>query len=396
MVGTPYPLDGIRVVAFEIAAAGPFSTQVLADMGAEVIKIERPHIGDTVRQWDTAVKGLSSGYVWLNRNKRSICLDLKQEAGRDVVHRLVQNADVFFENFAPGVAEGLGLGYQALRAKNPALVYCSLSGYGQDGPYRERKAFDLLLQGETGLIASTGYPDAPAKVSVPLADISAGMYAAIGILLALYQRERTGEGQFIDISMFDSILSWLAYFPHHYWHKGELPERVGLRHHYVTPYGPFLARDNRYVNFAVASGKDWEVFCEKVIDRPDLLAQPRFETVELRRQNRDELESLVGEIFLERDSGEWFERLESAKLAYGQVRGIDEVLEHPQVAARNLIRHVESPVGSVPVIANPIRMSESAVRYDRVPALGEDTRDVLLEAGYSEDDISLLLEKEVI
>ena len=395
MVESSYPLEGIRVVAFETTAAGPFSTQILADMGAGVIKIERPHIGDTIRQWDTAVRGLSSGYVWLNRNKRSISVDLKREAGRDVVHRLVQEADVFFENFAPGVADGLGLGYQALRTKNPALVYCSISGYGQDGPYRNRKAFDLLLQGETGLIASTGYPDRPAKVSVPF-DISAGMYAAIGTLLALHQRERTGEGQFVDISMFDSILSWLAYFPHHYWHQGELPERVGLRHHYVTPYGPFLARDNRYVNFAVASGKDWEVFCEKVIDRPDLLAQPRFKTVESRRRNRAELEELVVAIFLERDSGEWFERLESAKLPYGEVRGMDEVLEHPQVPARHLIRYVESQVGSVPVIANPIRMSESAVRYDRVPALGEDTRAVLLQAGYREDEIALLLDEGVI
>ena len=249
---------------------------------------------------------------------------------------------------------------------------------------------------KTGLIASTGYPDRPAKVSVPLADISAGMYAAIGILLALRQRERTGEGQFVDISMFDSILSWLAYFPHHYWHQGELPERVGLRHHYVTPYGPFLARDNHYVNFAVASGKDWEVFCEKVIDRPDLLAQPRFKTVESRRQNRAELEELVVAIFLERDSGEWFERLESAKLPYGEVRGIDEVLEHPQVPARHLIQYVESEVGSVPVIANPIRMSESAVRYDRVPALGEDTRAVLLQAGYREDEIARLLDEGII
>jgi itaconate CoA-transferase len=236
-------LDGVRVVSFEQVLAGPFSTCILADMGAEVIKVERPGVGDLIRHWDKVVRGLSSGYVWLNRNKQSLTVDVKQEKGREILHRLIRNADIFFENYAPGVAQRSGLGYEKLKSINPRLIYCSLSGYGQDGPYRDVKAYDLLVQGEAGIIATTGYPDKPAKASVAIVDIASGMYATLGIVLALYQRQKSGEGQFIDISMFESIVSWLGYFPHHYWHQGEQPERMGMRHNYVTPYGPYLARD---------------------------------------------------------------------------------------------------------------------------------------------------------
>jgi crotonobetainyl-CoA:carnitine CoA-transferase CaiB-like acyl-CoA transferase len=236
-------LAGVKIAAFEQVLSGPFATCTLADMGAEVVKIERPGVGDLIRHWDSAVKGLSSGYVWLNRNKRSLTVDVKQKQGREIVHRLVRESDVFFENYAPGVAERLGFGYDALAAINPRLVYCSISGYGQDGPYRDVKAYDLLIQGEGGIIATTGYPDKPAKAGISIADIAAGMYAALGIVLALYQREKTGRGQQVDISMLESIVAWLGYFPHHYWHRGEEAARVGMRHHYVTPYGPYLARD---------------------------------------------------------------------------------------------------------------------------------------------------------
>ena len=389
-------LDGIRVVAFELAAAGPFCSELLADMGADVIKIERPETGDTIREWDTAVKGLSSGFVWLNRNKRSLTVDAKCADGKEIVHRLVGKADVFLENFAPGVTDRLGLGYQELQSINPGLVYCSISGYGQDGPYRDRKAFDLLIQGEVGLIATTGYPDRPAKVGPPVVDLTAGMYGALGIVMALYQRGRTGRGQHIDISMFDSFLSWLGYFPHHYWHRGELPTRVGMRHHYMTPYGPFLARDGKYVSAAVASPHDWEVFCRKVLERPDVWENPDFKTGELRRENRGELEEIIEEIFLHRDSAEWLERLESAGLPYGEIRGIDEVLSHPQVAARRMVREVQSPVGDIPVIASPLRMSESPARYSRVPALSEDTQAILGELGYGQEDIDRLRTDRVV
>ncbi len=393
---TAAALAGVRVVAFEQAAAAPFASHLLADMGAEVIKIERPGTGDVIRQWDTAVRGLSSGYVWLNRNKRSVTLDVKAPEGVAILRQLAERADVFLENFAPGVVDRLGVGYADLRARNPRLVYCSLSGYGQTGPYRDVKAFDLLIQGEAGVILSTGYPDKPAKVSVPIADIAAGMYAALGIVLALYQRDRTGEGQFIDIAMFESVLSWLGYFPHHYWHRGEEPERVGMRHHFVTPYGPYLARDGKYVNLAVASAHDWEVFCRQVLERPDLLEDPRFATNEARRTNRASLEALIEALIAERDAAYWLERLRAAGLPYGEVRGMAEVLAHPQVATRRMIREVASPVGRIPVIASPLHLSASPARYERVPALGEDTAAVLAELGYDEPAIARLRERGVI
>mgnify|MGYP001561902434 FL=1 len=389
-------LKGIRIVSLEQVLAGPFATCILADMGAEVIKIERPGTGDLIRHWDSVVRGLSAGYVWLNRNKRSLTVDVKKEAGREILHRLIAKADVFFENYAPGVAERLGLGYEKLGQLNPRLIYCSLSGYGQDGPYRDVKAYDLLIQGEAGIIATTGYPDKPAKAGIAIADIAAGMYSTLGILFALYQREKNGRGQFIDVSMFDSILSWLGYFPHHFWHAGEEPARVGMRHHYVTPYGPYLARNGQYVNLAVATAQDWKVFCRDVIERPDLLADQRFATFEGRRENRKVLEEMIEKIFLERDHGEWMDRLKKAALPYGEVRGIAQVLAHPQALARKLIREVDSPVGRVPVIGSALRMSGSPARYDRIPDLGEDTEPILKELGYDDNAIESLRRDKAI
>ena len=323
-------------------------------MGAEVIKVERPGTGDVVRQWDSAVRGLSSGFVWTNRNKRSFAVDAKQKAGHEAICWLAEREDVFLENFAPGVAQRLGLGADDLCRRNPRLIYCSLSGYGQDGPYRDVKAYDLLIQGEAGILATTGYPDKPAKVGVPIADIAASMYAALGTVLALYQRERTGRGQVIDISMFESVLSWLAYFPHHYWHQGTEPARIGMRHHYVTPYGPYLAGDGVYVNFAVATAKDWEVFCKQVAQRPGFLEDPRFQTVEKRLQNRGVLEETVEKLLLEQPHEEWLRRLKESRLPHGEVRGIAQVLAHPQVIARRMIREMESPAGPIPVIGSHV------------------------------------------
>jgi itaconate CoA-transferase len=361
-----------------------------------VIKVERPGVGDVIRSWDSVVKGLSSGYVWLNRNKRSITVDVKKDKGREILQALARKSDIFFENYAPGVAGRLGLGYEKLSEINPRLIYCSLSGYGQDGPYRDVKAYDLLIQGEGGIIATTGYPDKPARAGIAIADIASGMYAAIGILLALYQREKTGQGQLIDVSMLDSIVSWLGYFPHHYWHAGEEPARVGMRHHYVTPYGPYMASDGEYVNLAVASASDWEIFCCKVIERPELLADPRFATVEGRRKNRAELEETIENIFLERDHKYWLGQLKKAELPHGIVRGIAQVLAHPQVAARKLIREAESPVGKIPVIANALKMSDSPARYDRIPALGEDSEAILGELGYNAAEIATLRGEKII
>lgn len=389
-------LSGVRVLALEVSVAGPHCTRILGDMGAEVIKIEKPGTGDLIRNWDSAVRGLSSGYVWLNGNKRSFAVNVKKKAGLEAVLRLADRADVVLENFAPGVAERMGLGAAELCARNPRLIYCSLSGYGQDGPYRDVKAYDLLIQGEAGIIATTGYPDKPAKVGLPIIDLASSMYATVGILLALYQREKTGRGQFVDISMFESAVAWLGYFPHHYWHQGEEPARVGMRHHYVTPYGPYLASDGIYVNLAVATAQDWETFCRQVIERSDLLADPRFKTSEARRNNRGVLEELIEKIFLEHPHEEWLRRLRDSRLPYGEVKGIGEVLAHPQVIARRMIREMESPVGPVPVIGSPLRLADSPARLDRIPALGQDTEPILHELGYSDSEIEKLRRDHVI
>ena len=389
-------LAGVRVLALEVSVAGPHGTKILGDMGAEVIKLEKPGTGDLIRNWDSAVKGLSSGYVWLNGNKRSFVVDVKKKGGIEALHRLADRVDVVLENFAPGVADRMGLGAAELCARNPRLIYCSLSGYGQDGPYRDVKAYDLLIQGEAGIIATTGYPDKPAKVGLPIIDLASSMYATVGILLALYQREKTGRGQVIDISMFESAVSWLGYFPHHYWHQGEEPERVGMRHHYVTPYGPYLAGDGVYVNLAVATAQDWEVFCRQVIERPDLLEDARFNTTVARRKNRGVLEELIEKIFQEHPHEEWLRRLREARLPHGEVKGVAEVLAHPQVIARKFIREMESPVGPVPVIASPLRLSDSPARYDRIPDLGQDTEAILRELGYTDAEIETLRTDKVI
>jgi itaconate CoA-transferase len=389
-------LAGVRVLALEQAAAGPFATHLLADMGAEVVKIERPGEGDVIRTWDGAVRGLSSGYVWLNRRKRSVAIDAASPEGHAIVRRLARASDVFLTNFSPGAVERLGLGYATLGAEDPRLVYCAVTGYGQDGPYHEAKAYDLLIQGEAGIIATTGYPDKPAKVGIPITDIAAGMYAALGIVLAIHQRERTGVGQLVDVSMFESILEWLGYFPHHYWHQGAEPERVGMRHHYIVPYGPYLARDGRYVNVVVGSPRDWERFCRDVIARPELVADERFADAPARLRNRAALEGLIEEILASEDADTWSERLERAGLAHGLVRGIAEVLAHPQVAARRLIRMVESPVGTVPTIESALRLSNAPVATGPIPSLGGDTDDVLRGLGYTEREITSFRERKVI
>ncbi len=389
-------LTGVRVLALETSVSGPYCSRMLGDMGAEVIKIEQPEVGDLIRHWDSAVRGLSTGYVWLTANKKSFAVDLKKKAGLNVVLRLAKGVDIFLENFTPGVAQRLGLAAAELRAANPRLIYCSISGYGQDGPSRNVKAYDLLIQGEAGIIATTGYPDRAAKVGVPIADLASSMNAALAIVMALYQREQSGRGQVIDISMFESILAWLAYYPHHYWHQGEEPVRVGLRHHFLTPYGPYEASDGVAVNLAVATRKDWEIFCREVIERPDLLEDSRFETAERRRKNRDFLEKLIEKIFLKHPHQHWLGRLKKSQLPHGLIRNIGEVLAHPQVAAREIIQQVDSPVGPLPTIASPLRLSDSPARLDPIPSLGEHTETLLRDLGYSAQQIEQMHREGIV
>ena len=373
-------LADVRVVALEQAVAMPFCTQILAALGADVIKIEPPR-GDVVRGWDAAVNGLSTGFVAYNAGKRDVTVDAKTSAGRDVLRRIALSADVFVENLSPGAATRLGVGFDSLREERPGLIYCSLSGYGQTGPYRDVKAYDLLVQGESGLLLTNGTPDEPAKVGIPIVDMIAGVHAALAIVAAL----RTGEGTYLDISMLESASYWLSYYPHHWWHQRMEPPRSGMRHQYLSPYGPFRTRDGVYVNVVVASDDDWRRFCGAV-GRDDLLNDSRFATMGDRSRNREDLDAAV-EVTLASDIAEvWLDRLSSAGLAHGRVRSIREVVEHPQLLERGAFVTGDSPVGRLPLVRFPLSKSPEV----RVPGLGEHTREVLSELGYADAEIDHL------
>jgi crotonobetainyl-CoA:carnitine CoA-transferase CaiB-like acyl-CoA transferase len=380
------------VVAFEQALAMPYASWVLAEMGADVIKVERPARGDVIRGWDSAVRGLSAGFVWVNAGKRDVAIDLANDEGQAVARRLAEGADVVLENFAPGAVARLGVGADEIRQANRRIVYCSLSGYGQDGPYRSRKAYDLLVQGESGILLLTGLPEAPVKVGVPITDLVAGSNAAMAVAMALYERDRTGEGRYIDVAMLDSTVSWLGYAPHHFWHSAQEAPRTGLRHPYIVPYGPFAASDGTYVSFAVASAEDWSRFCHVVVDKPEWLADPRFDTVAKRTSNRLVLEPLVEAAIAKRPASYWLQRLEESALPYGEVRNVESVLGHPQLVQRQMFVTADSPVGEVPLIRFPL----APPGRRRLPALGEHTDEVLVEAGFAPDEVARLRERGAV
>jgi itaconate CoA-transferase len=381
-------LDGLTVVALEQAVALPFATFIFAELGATVIKLERPQ-GEVIRGWDSVVDGTSAGFVWLNAGKKDIAVDLSDPAGRDLVLKLVAKADVFVENFAPGVAARLGLSRADVESVNNDIVYCSLSGFGQTGPFEHRKAYDLIVQGESGLLLTNGSPEAPAKVGIPVTDLIGGSTAAVLVLAALIGR----QGRYLDVGMLDSVMTWLGYYPHFVWHGGGEPTRTGLRHQYTVPYGPYLASDARYVNIAVASASHWKGFCRDVVQHPEWESDPLFSTAERRTHNRSELEELVESEIAKLPAQKWIDRCEQAGIPFGAVRTIGEALDHPQVVDRGM--RVEATLNgqSVPLFRYPESVRD---RARLIPRLGEHTRELMLDVGYSDAEIDRLVEHAVV
>ena len=382
------PLEGVTVVALEQAVAVPFATRQLADLGARVIKIERPGVGDFARGYDDAVKGMSSQFIWLNRSKESLTLDLKQPEATEVLARLLGKADVFAQNLAPGAAERLGFGTEPLRAAHPRLIVCAVSGYGSTGPYRDRKAYDLLVQAESGLLSITGTEAESVKVPISVADIAAGMYAYSGILTALFMRERTGGGTAIEVSMLEALGEWMG-FPVYYTSSGKQSlRRSGARHAAIAPYGPFVGADGGVVFLGVQTEREWKAFCDAVLGRPALTLDPRFESNTKRVANLDALHRQIEEVFAELSANDIVARLEKAAIAYARLNSVRQFADHPQLAARRRWSEVESPVGSLPAMLPPVTMAGVTPRMDAVPGVGQQTDAILDELGYSSDTIS--------
>jgi itaconate CoA-transferase len=378
-MGPVLPLDGILVVSCEQAVAAPFATRQLAELGARVIKIERPGDGDFARAYDEAVKGMSSHFVWLNRSKESLTLDLKADAqaGGGVMAKLLARADVFVQNFAPGAAERLGLGAAALRERHPRLITCSISGYGPDGPYRDAKAYDLLIQSEAGLVSVTGSEEEPAKSGIPAADIGAGMYAFSGILAALYDRERTGAGTHLDISLFDALTEWMGFPLYYTAGSGNPPRRRGTSHAAIAPYGTFAAGDGTEVVIGIQNEREWVAFCGTVLRRPEVAVDPRFDTNARRVADRPALHAEIGAVFRELTGEQVTARLAEARIAHARRREVAEVLEHPQLAARDRWTEVGSPVGPLHALLPPITLPGRPPRMDPIPAVGEHTEAIM-------------------
>jgi itaconate CoA-transferase len=379
------PLSGVVVVSCEQAVAAPLATRHLADLGARVIKVERPGTGDFARDYDDAVRGMSSHFVWLNRSKESLVLDLKSPESAGVMRRLIARADVFVQNLAPGAAERLGLGAETLRARHPGLVTCSISGYGNSGPYRDAKAYDLLIQSEAGLVSITGSADSPAKCGIPVADIGAGMYAFSGILAALYRREQTGEGSNLEVSLFDSLIEWMGYPIMYTQYGGSAPRRTGTSHAAIAPYGTYAASDGQEVVLSIQNEREWAAFCETVLGKGELRDDPRFITASARVANRAELNAEIDTALRDLSGDLFLERLRAAKIAHAQQRAIGEVLKHPQLEARGRWTEVGSPVGPVRSVASPIIFEGIDPRIDPIPGVGEHTDAVLswLDSGHS-------------
>jgi len=384
------PLQGIKVVTFEHAIAAPFCTRQLADLGARVIKIERPGVGDFARGYDERVSGLASHFVWTNRSKESITLDVKQPQALDIVHKLLADADVFVQNLAPGATQRLGFDYATLSEKYPKLIVCDISGYGLDGPYRDKKAYDLLIQSESGFLSITGSDGQPAKAGCSIADIAAGMYGYTNILAALLERAQTGRGKHIDVSMLESMVEWMGY-PLYYSIDGQTPPaQAGAAHATIFPYGPFMAGDGKTVMLGLQNEREWKNFCETVVARPDLLADERFASNSGRTKHREELTRIIVDAFSGLTAAQVIERLEKASIANAQMNDMHDVWNHEQLKARRRWTHVQTAAGEIPALYPPGISADSEPRMDAVPALGAHTDAILQELGFSPSEVEAL------
>lgn len=389
------PLEGITVVSLEHAIAAPFATRQLADLGARVIKIERPGVGDFARNYDTRVNGMASHFVWTNRSKESLTLDVKHPEGAIILQKLVAQADVVVQNLAPGASERLGLGYKDLSKENPGVIVCNISGYGAGGPDEQRKAYDLLVQSEAGFLSTTGTPETPSKAGISIADIAAGMYAYSNILAALIQRGKTGKGCEIDLSMLDAMTEWMSYPLYYAFDGAEPPERAGASHATIFPYGPFAVGDGRTIMLGLQNEREWKAFCETVLERADLAADPRFSSNSLRAENKEVLTQIILCDFAELTTEQAIERLDQAGIANANVNKMEDVWKHVQFEARNRWRDVDTPVGRIQALLPPGGIG-SEPRMDPVPDLGEHSRALLAEVGYSSESIAELQKARVI
>ena len=385
------PLDGITVVSLEHAIAAPFCTRQLADLGARVIKIERPGVGDFARVYDQRVNGLASHFVWVNRSKESLTLDLKQPAALAVLKQLIGSADVLVQNLAPGAAARMGLGFDALNAAHPGLIVCDISGYGDNGPYRDKKAYDLLIQSEAGFLSVTGTDADPSKAGNSIADIAAGMYAYSSILAALMQRDKrggTGKGSHIDVSMLEALTEWMGY-PMYYAYEGATPPpRSAAAHATIYPYGPFAAGDGGTVMLGLQNEREWLLFCEVVLGQPMLATDPRFDSNARRNEHRDALQAIVLGTFASLSTAQVLAKLDEAQIANARMNSMAEVWAHPQLKARDRWRSVETPAGTIPALLPPGRVSSFDYRMDAVPAVGQHTQAILRELGHGDRNIA--------
>jgi itaconate CoA-transferase len=391
------PLEGITVVTLEHAIAGPFATRQLADLGARVIKVERPGVGDFARGYDERVRGLASHFVWTNRSKESLTLDVKHPEARSILKRLIiEEADIVVQNLAPGAAARLGLSYAELSAKKPEIVVCDISGYGADGPYRDKKAYDLLIQSESGFLSVTGTEAEPSKAGPSIADISAGMYAYSNILAALLQRQRTGLGQHLDISMLESLVEWTSYPLYYAFDGAPPPPRTGASHATIYPYGPFPAGDGKVVMLGLQNEREWQAFCETVLLQPALAREERFASNSKRSAARQELRQIIVDAFSGLTSDQVIERLDAAQIANANVNDMHAVWEHPQLKARKRWREVDTSAGRVPALLPPGSWEEAEPRMDAVPALGQHTDAILSSLGYDAAQIKALRDARAI